>query len=264
MEKSQIQTFIRYKYQEISESLKNAILKMDCKKTFILYGRSGSGKTFTCKEILTYLFTELKEKNRVNISELYCDKEEILIEKNDVSPKETVKLVNNLKRKIVSTTLNNNSSRSIIFIKINDTVIVDLMGSENVNMTKDKVNYREGIINNKSLLELTKILRDLKNNVKPNYRNCKLTMILKLCFTKSNIVFIGCCDKNDVVETNKTIQFINTIDGIVFIKEKEKEINTIENVIVNEELIGQLNNYNDDIDRTTNTLYELLEILNDL
>ena len=114
-------------------------------------------------------------------------------------------------RKTKETVLNKNSSRSALIIVIDNYIILDLMGSEKVDM-----NDIEGINANKTLLALTRVIIALsnKNNHVP-YRESVLTTYIGTYLKTNTCVFIGCIDESDIVESKRTTDFINRLKTII-------------------------------------------------
>mmetsp|Transcript_898 Transcript_898/g.792 ORF Transcript_898/g.792 Transcript_898/m.792 type:complete len:177 (-) Transcript_898:1713-2243(-) len=147
-------------------------------------------------------------------------------------------------RSTSSTTLNHQSSRSHLFINLNvntncQTVkirsqlitFVDLAGSEKLGKTNaSKERMAESININKSLSNLGVCLRkiaeeDLKNKNKfaqlklgANWRNCKLTQLLKNIFSttafKTYIITCVSDRHEDYYESNDTLLFASKLNEI--------------------------------------------------
>ena len=196
-----IDTYLRRKNSDIPISVRD--FDPNHNYSIFLYGRSGSGKTHTCNEILTSMQFE---RARFDLIEIYMNKKSNLESGNY----ERLKILEKIKnaRRERETHANKTSSRNTLIIKINNVVIIDLMGSE-------KPNDRNGILNNQSLLALGNLVRALLYNTRPNWRESVLNQILKDCLEKSFVIFIGCLtDIENDSENKKTIDFMNSISKI--------------------------------------------------
>lgn len=203
-----IYTFIRRKYKPIPQDAVNFLSEPPNKKVIIFYGRTGSSKSYTMKELLPLFYTP---EESVNIIEIHLEKVKVLLNEKVISSMdELIKIVDKL-RKTKKTKGNDNSSRSVLILQLTDTILVDMMGSE-------KPEDREGIRANQTILELSRTIIGLSQGRKETFRGCTLTMILKPYFSTHTIVFIGCVDESDTKETSRTESFIKLLQGVTLEK----------------------------------------------
>jgi hypothetical protein len=193
---------------------------------FILYGRSGSGKSYTCREILSNNLSD--DWNKLRVVEVYNNVAKTLFEKSGLTRGEVLKKTTTLKRQVSSTVLNQESSRSnVVFSLENEKgsiVIFDLMGSER---TTDPI----GLQSNKSLLELGALFRRLETE--PDslsfFRGTVINMMIKEALKTNVITFIGTVDEKDAYETTRTLAFI---DGLKKVKLNRKYLDYLEQVLI--------------------------------
>lgn len=135
----------------------------------------------------------------------------------------------NKNRSASSTSANSTSSRShaifmvSIFTKgslLGQLFVVDLAGSDEVK--GDEKTMREGIEINASLGYLKKVVKLIGENKSPNFRECKLTEALQVCFEgkcKTSMLFnASLTDKNE--ESTKTFRFSKTSAEMKIIRKK--------------------------------------------
>ena len=126
----------------------------------------------------------------------------------DVLPSDILRYIQNAKRKTIKTECNQTSSRSHLIIKLDYVCLIDLMGSETPH---DK----DGILNNKSLFDLSQLMRQASRDNLTSFRGCKFSMIIKECLLNSRMIIIGCIDETDKIETNRTLQFLKSCESII-------------------------------------------------
>ena len=215
-------------------------LNLRDKTSIFLYGRSGTGKTHTCNEIINSLDFERTE---CQIIEIYQNKKQIK-EKGQFTKLEVQKKIKEA-RKTKVTFLNPTSSRIILIIQLGNLVIIDLMGSE-------KADDRDGILNNQALLSLGNLMRELAQGKTPTFRGSQLNMVLKQCLENSQVIFIGTISGEEDSESLRTTNFINNISAIEY-----SPINTDDE----DDDVSVVELYNQDIDEKRQLLLTLLHKL---
>ncbi|KAI5192258.1 centromeric protein E [Nematocida minor] len=231
--------------------------------TVFTYGRTGSGKTYTMfggekmPGVAELMLTDiLKSHNVLTVrcteiynevaTDLFTGVQIRIVQENNAiriisETQVTIKSVEEIKnllrtidkkRKTSETEHNLNSSRSHTVIEINavdlSVNLVDLAGNEK--MAEDLARRKEGLMINKSLLTLGKVIDQLHTDTQHvSYRESKLTRILQNTLSYGTIVCI--CTVIDLSD-HLTIKFA----------ERLKRIKTMERAIVKskDEIINDL------------------------
>lgn len=196
-----VKTLIREKYKPIPFLIPS---ELDKNISIFLYGRTNSGKSYTVLEILKCLPSSF-----VDIDEIYLNKKTRLYSSDEkLEGKEIVKKFDELRR-VKRTAGNESSSRSVMVLELQTNGyrlrLIDLMGSE---QAQDRV----GRENNKHLLSLHRCVSALKNGSSHiPFGDYTLTRLFKECVEIGEVVFIGCVDTSDEIETKRTYDFLSLV-----------------------------------------------------
>ena len=222
------------------------LLGFNC--TLLTYGQSGAGKSFTLEGLIHNCATELillTDLVEFSVCEIYNDESRDLLNSNT-----SIKELKNLKKitistiasfskimiavqnnkEISATLLNSVSSRSHILYcftiskgnRKSRIVLGDLAGSENSAKAgtlenSDRMSESKHI--NKSLLQIGNVINSISKNASfVQYRNSKLTHILKYNLSKNCYISLILCissDKKDWMNTRNTLAFGSVANKII-------------------------------------------------
>lgn len=210
----------------------------------VVFGYSGSGKSYTITNILKNILQDL-ESNKFTIScfQIYNNKiydlfnnnkpllfyknKELLIKNNtklNSKPFEYVNTVIQQNRKINKTSCNDTSSRSCMIITIQtlrgNTTIIDMPGQEVANIYNQQNVHNEAKNINLSLLALKQCITNYyeKKNHIP-FRNSLLTLYLKKMFYSVCRVFFIC----NVYGKHQLFHQIDSMKYVSFLRNNKKK-----------------------------------------
>ncbi|KAI5191647.1 centromeric protein E [Nematocida sp. AWRm77] len=249
--------FSHHTNEEVYRMLVEPALKGSGLSTIFTYGRTGSGKTYTmfgCKEspgisarvlgallaahqvvyvrcieiyneVLTDLLTGkevrlLQENERVRM----CNEEQVCVE-DQAGIDALLEKISGV-RKTFETEHNKSSSRSHTVIEVLTAGVcvnlVDLAGNEKIG--EDLERRKEGLLINKSLLTLGKVIDQLhRDTLHVSYRESKLTRILQSTLSGGTIVCICTVLSTDDVQTIKFAERLKRIKSLEKPAEKTKD-----------------------------------------